>query len=486
MRYFSIITAFICCLIYAFAANAGVIDITKVKTNELFPVEYQLYAEQPTGYVEVKNISDVEGQEIRVDATVEIKKHTAGTIIGSATVKPGKSAEAPLLVAFKPSILSLKKPMSQLTARIEIVAYSGNEEIDRKIIPHQYKVYSLNRMPKEPEKLALFVNPKDRIISEYLADKKSRLEGLSSRTEIAEKLYAILQSSQIKCFPIPVGKDVKHPRELLRTKMGNSYDCSLLYASLLERYKVPVALAFAPQKYMLVTFESPDGQVTWDNRRWTPVDMRELKKTCSDAQTAGVTAYNRWKENGELKLVDLRKTWQKYQPVQFETMVDVMRANKIESGVKLAQQGELGNALMLFTEMLEKDKDDAVAINNLGNLYLLKGDLEKAISTYQKAVNIDSEDVAILLNIGITHYMQGNDDEAVEFFTQARERLDNYTQMCVLLSIDPNDKRYADLQQRLQKADGIVMKNNEVISRPLGTRRVVMFAATTPVYWKQK
>ena len=485
MRYFSIIGASICCLIYVFAANAGVIEITKVKTNELFPVEYQLYAEQPTGYVEVTNTSDIKGQQIRVDATVEIKNYTADTVIRSVTLASGKSGRVPLLVAFKPNILALRKPLSQLTARIEIVAYSGEEKIDQKTIPHQYAVYSLNRMPKEAEKLAMFVNPKDPIVSKYLADKGSRLAETSSRTEIAEKLYAMLQASQIKCFPIPVGKDVKHPRGLLRTKMGNSYDCSLLYAALLERYKVPAALAFVPQKYMIVTFESPNGPVTWDNRKWTPVDMRELK-AYADAQVAGITAYNKWAESGELKLVDLRKTWHKYQPVQFETIVDVMRANKIESGIKLAQQGELDNALMLFTEMLEKNKNDPVVINNLGNLHLLKGDLDKAISTYQQAISRDAEDAAILLNIGIAYYMQGNDDKAVEFFTQARERLDNYTRMCILLGIKPDEKQYADLQQRLEKADGIVREDNEVISRPLGTRRVVMFAMTTPVYWKQK
>ena len=490
MRYFSIIATSICCLIYVFAANAGVIEITKVNTNELFPVEYQLYAEHPTGYVEVKNTSDVDGQKIRVDVTVEVKKYTADVIIGEATLNPGESAEIPLLVAFKPDILLLRKRISELPARIEIVAYFGEDEIEQETISHQYKVYSLKRMPKEPEKLAMFVNPKDQIISKYLADQRSTLEEVGSRTEIAEKLYTMLQSSKIQCFSIPVGKDkeVKHPRELLRTKMGNSYDCSLLYAALLERYKVPAALAFIPQKYMLVIFESPDGQITWDNRKWTPVDMRELKKSFTDARVAGVTSYNKWKESGELKVIDLRKTWQKYEPVQFETMMDIMRANRIESGIKLAQQSylderNLDNAFMLFTEMLENNKNDPVVINNLGNVYLLKGDYDKAITTYQKAVNNDKEDAAILLNIGVAYYFRGNDDEAVEFFTQAREHLDDYTQMCISLSIDPNDKRYADLQERLARADGIVRKDNEIISRPLGTRRVVMFA---PVYWKQK
>ncbi len=484
MRYFSITAAFICCLIYAFTANAGVMEIVGVKTDELFPVEYQLYAEQSTGYVEVKNTSDVAGN-IRVDATVEIPKYTAGTIIGSATLKPGESAKVPLLIAFKPDILSLKKPISELSARINIVAYSGDDELGQKTIAPRYRVYSLNRMPKEPEKLAMFVNPMDRIVSEYLADETATLEKLGNRTEIAEKLYAMLQSHKIRCLSVPVGKDVQHPRELLKTKMGNSYDCSLLYAALLEHYKVPVVLAFIPQKQMLVTFESPDGQITWDNRKWTPVDMRDLKKTFSDAQVAGATSYSKWKETGTLKLIDLRKTWQKYQPVQFETMADVMRANKIESGVTLAQQGRLDNALMLFKEILATNKNDPIAINNLGNVYLLNGDFDKAISAYQRAVNNDAEDTAILLNIGMAYYIQGDDKEAVEFFTQAREHIE-YTKMCTLLGIEPDDKRHGDLIQRLEKADAIVMKDNEVMSRPLGTRRVVLFDTITPVYWKQK
>jgi hypothetical protein len=86
----------------------------------------------------------------------------------------------------------------------------------------------------------------------------------------------------------------------------------------------------------------------------------------------------------------------------------------------------------------------------------------------------------------MVYYIQGNDEQAVKFFTQAREYLANYTQMCNLLSIKPDDEQYDDLKERLEKADAIVRNDTEVISRPLGTRRVVVFAMNMPVYWKQK
>ena len=481
MKYLSVIAISVCCLIYTSVANADVIEIIKVNTNEIYPVEYHLYAEQPTGYVEVKNISDLE--KIHIDATVEMTNYTAETIVGSETLHPGESAKVPLLMAFKTNILSLKKPISELPSQITIAVYAGENKIDQKMISHRYRVYSRNRIPQEVEKLAMFVNPKDRIISDYIANNVILAEA-GNRLERAEKLFAALQSSEIKCLSAPVGEDVEHPRELLRTKLGTSYDCSLLYAALLESNEIPAALAFVPQQYMLVLFEMPDGKVTRNNRKWIPIDMRELKQTFSGAQEAGANAYGNWQETGELKFIDLRQTWQKYQPVQFETANDIIAAKNIESGIKHAQRGELDEAFAIFDKIFVTNKNNSVALNNLGNLHLLKGDANKAIDTYQKAISNDEDDAGILLNIGLTYYTQGNDEASIAYFTQAREHLDNYTQMCTLLGIKPDDEQHEDLKERLLKADAVVRRDNEIISRPLGTRRVVLLAASLPVYWK--
>src|SRR6266850_1677647 len=69
-----------------------------------------------------------------------------------------------------------------------------------------------------------------------------------------------------------------------------------------------------------------------------------------------------------------------------------------EYGVTLAVSGEEARAESIFVTMLSHTRGDARALNNLGNLRLLRGETGVALAFYERALRGDSLDAGIHLN----------------------------------------------------------------------------------------
>src|SRR5580765_1261525 len=69
-----------------------------------------------------------------------------------------------------------------------------------------------------------------------------------------------------------------------------------------------------------------------------------------------------------------------------------------EYGVTLAMTGEEARAESLFITMLSHTRGDSRALNNLGNIRLLRGETSVALAFYERALRGDSLDAGIYLN----------------------------------------------------------------------------------------
>ncbi len=79
-----------------------------------------------------------------------------------------------------------------------------------------------------------------------------------------------------------------------------------------------------------------------------------------------------------------------------------------EYGVTLAISGEEARAESLFITMLSHTKGDARALNNLGNIRLLRGETSVALAFYERALRGDSLDAGIHLNHATALMLLGN------------------------------------------------------------------------------
>ena len=84
-----------------------------------------------------------------------------------------------------------------------------------------------------------------------------------------------------------------------------------------------------------------------------------------------------------------------------------------EYGVTLALSGDLAGAERAFVDLLVRSPGDARALNNLGNLHLLRGESGLALAFYERASEMDSADGGIRLNRSIAFMQRGDDESAL-------------------------------------------------------------------------
>src|SRR5216117_2671745 len=90
--------------------------------------------------------------------------------------------------------------------------------------------------------------------------------------------------------------------------------------------------------------------------------------------------------------------------------------SRSEFGVTLALSGEGARAESLFITMLSHTRGDARALNNLGNIRLLRGETGVALAFYDRALRGDSLDAGIHLNRATALMMIGDEVRASEAF----------------------------------------------------------------------
>jgi len=87
-----------------------------------------------------------------------------------------------------------------------------------------------------------------------------------------------------------------------------------------------------------------------------------------------------------------------------------------EYGVSLAVGGDAARAESVFVSMLSQTRGDARALNNLGNLRLLRGETGVALAFYDRALHGDTLDAGIHLNRATALMMIGDEARARQSF----------------------------------------------------------------------
>jgi tetratricopeptide (TPR) repeat protein len=108
-----------------------------------------------------------------------------------------------------------------------------------------------------------------------------------------------------------------------------------------------------------------------------------------------------------------------------------------EYGVTLAISGEEARAESLFITMLSHTKGDARALNNLGNIRLLRGESRVALAFYERALRGDSLDPGIHLNHATALLMLGDKTRSEQAFARGVDLAGGVEQATALLGIPP-------------------------------------------------
>jgi len=115
-----------------------------------------------------------------------------------------------------------------------------------------------------------------------------------------------------------------------------------------------------------------------------------------------------------------------------------------EYGVTLALSGEEARAESLFVSMLSHTRGDTRALNNLGNLRLLRGETGVALAFYERALKGDSLDAGIHLNRATALMLLGDQKRSEEAFAVGVKLAGGVDRAQALLGITPDKSAPTD------------------------------------------
>jgi len=120
-------------------------------------------------------------------------------------------------------------------------------------------------------------------------------------------------------------------------------------------------------------------------------------------------------------------------------------------GVSLAMSGEEARAESLFITMLSHTRGDSRALNNLGNIRLLRGETGVALAFYDRALRGDSLDAGIHLNRATALMLMGDKERSEAAFARGVQLAGGVDQAQALLGILPEKAPETQSEERGDK-----------------------------------
>ena len=281
-----------------------------------------------------------------------------------------------------------------------------------------------------------------------------------------------------------------YPRETLSRKSGDCDGLSTLFAASVESIGIGSALIDVPG-HVFVMFNTgvaekdkstlgfaDDLLVSYKDTVWVPLEMTMVGSSFTQAWQKGAEEYRDWSAKGRLEVIDVHKAWELFRPVTLpdadfkpakvskeeiearyndelealgrQRLINLSASyleelkknpNNVEAllrlGILYGENGLSAEALEQFQKVLAEDKNNATALNNIGNINYLQERLEDARTAYEASLKAAPGDVGTMANLARVLLRMGKKEEAKKAFEDA-------------VSADPRVVRqYGDLAAKL-------------------------------------
>jgi len=291
---------------------------------------------------------------------------------------------------------------------------------------------------------------------------------------------------------------IQYPRDTLRFKTGDCDDLTSLYCALLENIGIETAFVTVPGHIFMMfdtglpaarkgeVSSAADLTVIRGGHVWIPVETTMIGKPFTEGWQSAASTYAKYAKENAAELTDTKTAWEKYAPVTLDDstweaalpsrdMVDRIFSKDINTiierelsprlkdlntrfdksgsasdanrlGIAYARFDRLDDAEKWFSRAITIDAKYHKAVNNLGNVYMLKGKDEEAKKLYAHAIGIKKSDALAHINLAILFQKKGDAKRAADEFKTACELDPNLAKEYAVLGRQNNsDTRAADI-----------------------------------------
>jgi hypothetical protein len=472
-----------------YAPPAVSIKSARVKPVPLFRSLYRKYEAEEFAEVELKNAS-----ENAIEARVALDVPTMMDVPYEQVVQlpPRTTQFYPIQVSFSDQVLAQEGAaydnLVQPSVRVSYEQGKRPFEASRNLDP----LYVLGKGKLSwdvPARVGAFVTQEDETINEFtrgivqmynstIVDEfnNSNLGRAMVLFNALGKHGIVYQADQQTPW-VKIASDstifdsVQYPAELLRSRIGDCDDCTVLFASMLENLGIETVLldVFAPGEghiYMMfdsgVKLEDVEREflgeseyVIWDDRVWIPVETTMYGFPFSDAWRNGVEEYRRMKEREYVNEIPVAVAKAEFRSgvvprevialpekevVDELVSLDVnynqqrIRQKALAAGVSLDTPEGLYDAAVTYMnfgrrndarnfaeQALNLNPDFGDAVNLLGVIATYEREYDAALDYYRRALQFMPGEAGIRLNIAITYYLQGARAEAETEYEAAKD-----------------------------------------------------------------
>ena len=463
------------------ANNRAPLEIETLELGDIFSNSYKLYEQDGLGKVRLTNNTASPMENIKVAFSIK-NFMDFPTETKVPYLAPGESQEFPLKAVFNNNILTVTEDTPVQT---ELVAtYFDNGEEKSFSNNQAINVYEKHRLSwSERGRFAAFVTPKDPLVLDYARGIATQFPDTRDPMQWAASIFGALGVTGITYIQDPSNPYqvtsgttdyvdyVQYPRETLERKSGDCDDLVALYSSALESMGITTRVIEVPghMLMMLSTGISADSDgytmenmyVIHDDVLWIPVEATLIGKSFTKAWESGSETYYKWQEKG-LTILNVHEAWGTYKPAslplsewrpaaisrkaieeqfpdQHATLLRMISRTRmrrylqaietnpqdmnaqLQAGIISARAGDVAEAAKFFETILGTDPDNAMALNNRGNLMFMQEKYQDAVNDYQAAAKADPQDALIWVNLAKSYKALKDLDKASTAFTMAQE-----------------------------------------------------------------
>lgn len=455
------------------------LEIEVVSLQPIFSNSYKLYEKDGVGTVKLTNNTDKEMESVTLSFMLKDFMDYA-TESKIEKLPSGKSVEVKLKAVFNNNILNVTEDTSVQTMLEASYFDSGKRESYSKNTT--VSVYEKHKLLwSEPARYASFITPKDPPLMSYVRSIVTQYPDTKDEAQLASILFNALSVYGMTYVPNPndpyqvkSGKTnmvdyVQFPRETLERKSGDCVDLVGVYVAALESLGIATRVLEVPDHLLMMFstgvkadsdgYNMDDMYVIYEDTLWIPVETTLVGGSFVKAWETGAANYYKWKDKG-LEILDVSQAWQTYKPAslpeskwkadvgkdsidkkfpkEFSSMLKISADIKtrhyhqyiekhpddvdshLQIGIILAKLGDRQEAMKYFDKVISLQPDNAAALNNRGNLFLIDDKYAEAQKSYREAAKASPDDPYILINLVKTHKALNQTKEAKEAFDKAQ------------------------------------------------------------------
>ncbi len=434
--------------------EVGGLDIDVLSFNDVFPIFFKFYNDNPVGSATFHNWGKVPVENVTISFFAKQYMDNPKRSQRIPMLGPGEIRQLDFYGLFKSTMLEISE---QTLVSVNVsVDYTIQGKQKRREFIKELRIRDRNSMTWDDDRrAAAFVTAKDPTVLKFTKNVLSLTKGqvaanLNQKLITAMAIHQALMAYGLSYVVDPTTPHAKvsqsktavdflqFPQQTLEYKAGDCDDLSILYSALLESVGIQTAFITIPGHIYLAisleitpeeagkTFLNPQSLIMQKNSAWLPIEVTQREGGFLKAWETGA---KEWRDNnarGLAAFYPLQDCWSKYEAVGFSGAVvpinlpedAAIRKSFVEEVARFINM-ELSPRVASLQAALLKSPDSPQLTNKLGILYAQYGELDQAEQQFSKGAA--KSFLPAVLNLGNIRYMRGDTRKALSLYQQAQK-----------------------------------------------------------------